>query len=337
MRFSEYLKDNIAGLLISLGTWLFIAFFLLCFKTQTELVIFVSIVFLIGMTLHFVWGYFRKRNFYNSLTNGISQLDKKYLITEIIEKPDFIEGKIIYDALYEAGKVMNENIYTYRKGFSDFREYIELWVHETKLPIASLLLMSHNDGKNGTKYAEQLHRIDSYIENVLYYSRSESADKDYIIKPTVLGAVFKNVAVKNRDELLNLGVSINIDGLEKEVMTDGKWLEFILNQLISNSTKYFAENRDPEISVFTEESSDIISLHFKDNGEGISTTDLPYIFNKSYTGENGHNHSRSTGMGLYIVKNLCNRLGHKISAESVKGEFTDIIITFGKNDHVRPI
>lgn len=76
--------------------------------------------------------------------------------------------------------------------------------------------------------------------------------------------------------------------------------------------KYLSENRDPEINVFTEETSDSILMHFKDNGEGISASDLPYIFDKSYTGENGHNNSRSTGMGLYIVKNLCNCLGHRI-------------------------
>ncbi len=337
MKFSEYLKDNLAGMFISLGTWLFIAFLLLCYHTKAELVIFISIVFLTSVAVSTIWNYFRKRKFYNSLCSGISQLDKKYLISEIIEEPDFVDGKLIYNALYESGKAMSENIDIYRKTSSDFREYIELWVHEIKLPVASLLLMSHNDSENGAKYAEQLRRVDGYIENVLYYSRSESADKDYIIKSVILGSVFKNAAVKNRDELLNCGVSINTDGLEKTVMTDEKWLEFILNQLMSNSMKYFSEKREPEINVFALETPESISLHFKDNGEGISASDLPYIFDKSYTGENGHTHSRSTGMGLYIVKSLCSRLGHSISAESVKDEFTDIIITFGKNNYVKPI
>ena len=336
MSFTKYIRDRIAGICIAAATWSVIIFFLICFDTGIELVLFLSVIYMIGMTSMLIWDYFRKRSFYKTLCEGIEQLDKKYLISEIAKEPDFLEVKIVYDVLCESGKSMNDNISTYRNSSSEFREYIELWVHEAKLPVSSLLLMSRNDGENGNKYVEQLRRLDGCIESVLYYSRSESSDKDYIIKSVKISDVFRNSAVKNCDELLNRGIGIVTEGLDINVMTDAKWLEFVINQLMSNSMKYISELREPEIRVYTEESDDTVQLHFRDNGEGISEADLPYIFDKSYTGENGHNHSRSTGMGLYIVKNLCRRLGHGIRAESEKGRYTDIILTFGKNDLLKP-
>lgn len=336
MKFKDYIKDSIVSIIISVCTYLLMLFFMNSFGLSRDMLLILSIIFFIGFISRILWEYLRKRRFYKSLSDGISQLDKKYLISEIIEEPDFLEGRLIYDVLYESGKAMNENIDSYRRNTEELQEYLELWVHEIKLPVASLLLMSHND-ENAAKYEKQLRKIDSYIENVLYYARSENSAKDYIIKSVNLGNVFRNTAVKNRNELQAMDVSISTDNLDKCVTSDEKWLEFILNQLLSNSMKYFSDSRKPELSIFTEETADSIILHFKDNGEGISSTDLPYIFDKSYTGENGRNHSRSTGMGLYIVKNLCNRLGHRISAESVKNEYTDIIIIFGKNDHVKPI
>ncbi len=336
MKFMDYIKDNLTGICITIFTYLMILFFMYSFRFSTDMIIMLSITFFTGFLSRILWDYFRKKKFYNSLLNGIEHLDKKYLISEIIEEPNFLEGKIIYNILYESGKSMSENIDIYRRNTEELQEYIELWVHEIKLPVSSLLLMSHND-ENGSKYDKQIRRIDSYIENVLYYSRIESTEKDYIIKPVQIGNVFRNIAVKNRNELLSMNISVNTDNLDKIVTTDEKWLEFIFGQLLSNSMKYISDCHEPELNLYTEENKDSIVFHFRDNGIGISASDLPYIFDKSYTGENGRTHSQSTGMGLYIVKSLCNRLGHKITAESVKGEFTDIIITFGKSDHVKPI
>jgi hypothetical protein len=101
---------------------------------------------------------------------------------------------------------------------------------------------------------------------------------------------------------------------------------------MGNSMKYFSHEREPEIRVYAENAKEKTVLHFRDNGIGISERDLPYIFEKSFTGENGRTHARSTGMGLYIVKKLCGKLGHSVSVKSVQGKFTEFSITFGKND-----
>ncbi|MBR3420103.1 MAG: sensor histidine kinase [Oscillospiraceae bacterium] len=326
MKLHLYLKDRFPTYLIGTVTWFLILIFLYTFHVSAEAAVIVTGLALVGTVLAEIWGYLRKKPFYDNLLMQLAQLDQKYLLHEMIEEPSFYEGKIICDVLRESNKSMCEQIAQYRRETEAFREYIELWVHEVKLPVASLQLISHNDGN--TKYVEQLSRIDGYIENVLYYARSENAEKDYIIKPVVLQRIFTETAVKNRTELQERNITLHTKKLGMQVMTDSKWLGFIFGQLLSNSIKYQAT----EITVSAEDSPEKTVLHFHDNGIGIPERDLPYIFEKSFTGENGRTHAKSTGMGLYIVKKLCDKLGHDISAESEQGHYTEFRIVFGKND-----
>ena len=333
MSFTGYLKDRAGSVIITIVSWLLIMVFFSDFDISTYMAAAVTAIVFISGICRLLWDFFRKKRFYDSIVSACEGLDRKYLVHEMIEKPDFPEGRIVYEALCEADKSMCENVAEYRRSSSDFREYIEMWVHEIKLPVASLLLMSHNDGESGDKYTEQLKRIDDYIENVLYYARSGNAEKDYLIKEVSLKRIFGNIAVKNREELLQRNVSVSAEGLDVTVMTDGKWLEYMLGQLLGNSMKYLSDKREAEIRVYAEDNDDRTVLHFRDNGIGIPASDLPNIFEKSFTGENGHTYAKSTGMGLYIVKSLCDRLGHGISAVSERGSFTELTIVFAKNDH----
>lgn len=326
MRLTDFLRDRLPAYLIFAITWTLVVTLLFTFHVSTEAVIIVSALVLLGIIITEAWGFLRKMNYYNRLNSDLAQLDQKYLLSEMLEEPEFLDGRILYSAICEADKSMCEHIAEYRRDSADFREYIELWVHEIKLPVAGLQLMCHND--NNTRYYEQLRRIDEYIENVLYYARSGSAEKDYIIKNNSLKRIYADIAVRNREELQERGISLHTSNLDVNIMTDGKWLDFILGQLMSNSIKYDAK----DITVTAEELSDRIIVRFRDNGIGIPESDIPYIFEKSFTGENGRTHTKSTGMGLYIVKKLCDRLGHSVSVLSEQGKFTEIVLTFGKNE-----
>ncbi len=326
MRLSDYLRDRLPTYLIFMITWMLAIIFLFTFHVSAEAVIIVSALVLFSMIIAETWFFLRKRNYYNKLNSDLEQLDQKYLLSEMLEEPEFLDGRILYSAICEADKSMCEHIAEYRRDSADFREYIELWVHEIKLPVAGLQLMCHNDGNS--RYYEQLRRIDEYIENVLYYARSGNAEKDYIIKKNSLKRIYADIAVRNREELQERGITLHTSNLDICVMTDDKWLEFILGQLMSNSIKYGAK----DITVTAEELSDRIILRFRDNGIGIPESDIPYIFEKSFTGENGRTHTKSTGMGLYIVKKLCDRLGHSVSVISKQGNYTEIVLIFGKND-----
>lgn len=336
MKLGKFFADKFFSITATLLAWLVIWNFLKAFHISRGQILIIGITYFSAETVKIIWEFLRKRNFYNTLVSDCENLDKKYLLSAMTESPDFYEGQIFCEILQSADKSMCDHVNAYRQQTREFQEYIELWVHEVKLPLSALMIMCHNNPETSGKYMSQLRRIDDCIENVMYYARSENAEKDYLIKEITLKRAFGASAVKNREELQQRNVTITTENLDVKVMTDGKWLEYITGQLIGNSLRYFAEGREPTINAYAVEEDDCIIFHFRDNGIGIPEADLPYIFEKSYTGENGRTHSKSTGMGLYIIKNLCHSLGHEIRAESVRNEYTDIIITFGKNNFTKP-
>ena len=336
MTISGFIKDRIIGAVIRVVALAIIIVFLAAFRVGGQVIPVVTIVYLLSCVAFEAWEFLRRRRFYDRLTKSLKELDKKYLISEMLEDPGFLEGDILVDTLVECDKSMAENVAAYRRQNKEFREYIELWVHEAKLPLASMRLMCRQSPEIENKMAVQLGRIDDYIENVLYYARSENAERDYVIKETSLKKTFGNVAVKNREALQMIDARLETSGLEISVLTDGKWLEFILGQLMANSVKYRSEERPVVINVYAEESGTAATLRFRDNGIGIPAADLPNVFEKSFTGANGRKDSKSTGMGLYIVKNLCDRLGHGIGIESEEGVYTEVTLTFNKNDFYTP-
>ena len=333
MNFKKYILDKFIEILIVIFGYIIILMMLLAFKIPSQVIIGITIVFSIIYLAIILISYFKRRGFYNNLINNVGKLDKKYLVLEMLNEPSFYDGEILYQVLYEINKSMNENVKQYEMSLVDFKEYIELWIHEIKLPIASLTLMNHNQKKKIDKrYVEQIRKIDDYVDQILYFVRSENAEKDYLIKETNLKKVINNVAMKNKDDLLENNINFLVEAKDVMVLTDSKWLEYIINQIVSNSIKYIRNDVDSIIKLQVEDLTNQINLHIYDNGIGIPEKDIKRVFEKTFTGENGRNRSKSTGMGLYIVKKLCEKLGHNIIIESVQNEYTEVIIAFSKND-----
>lgn len=334
MKLTSYFKDKILIILINLFAILLIIFLLLAFKVSIFLTLMVSFILIINSITIFFFDYFRKKNFYLNLINNLDRLDKKYLVMETIDNPSFYEGKLIKQVLYETDKSMLEEIDKYKLNLEDFKDYIEMWIHEVKIPISSLVLMSHNHKELNNTYINEVKKLNDYVDQVLYYVRSNYAENDYIIKENNLDKIIKDVILKNKDELLLNNINIETNIKENKVLTDSKWLEFILNQIINNSIKYKKDNDSIiKIESFKENDKTILSIY--DNGIGINKKDIKNVFKKSFTGENGRNLSKSTGMGLYIAKRLCDKLGHKILIESEKNEYTIVKIIFGNNDYYK--
>lgn len=333
MKLIKYLLDKIPQIIISIMGFTITIFMLNAFKVESTLKIAITIIFFIVCIFNIGIDYFRKYKFYQSLSNTLDVLDKKYLILEMINKPNFYEGEIFYQTLYDINKSMIENVKEYNLSIIDFKEYVEMWIHEVKIPISSLTLLIHNNQeKIDKRYVEQIRKLDNYIDQILYYVRSENVEKDYIIKEKSLQEIIKNVALKNKDDLLASKVKLDVNVNNIKVLTDAKWLEFILNQIINNSIKYKRNNVESYIKIIAKEDKEKTYLSIYDNGIGIPKKDIPRVFEKSFTGENGRITAKSTGMGLYIVKKLCDKLGHKINIESKKKEYTKITIIFYKND-----
>lgn len=334
MKFSRYLKDKLYFLFLFFFVYFTILLLFLAFKIDQSLIVVVSIFLFLFICVSLLIDYFRKKGFYNQLLFNIEKLDKRYLVLETLDKPTFYEGDLLFSILYEINKSMVENVKNYEIQENDFKEYIEMWIHEVKIPISSLVLMAHNHkNKFSKRTIEQIRRIENYVEQVLYYARSENAERDYLIKKVSLNKVVTHVALKNKDDLLENKVDLIVDSISESVYTDSKWLEFILNQIINNSIKYKKEKTSSYIKIFVENKKDCIVLIVKDNGIGIPKEDLPRVFDKSFTGYNGRIKTKSTGMGLNISKNLCEKLGHKIEIASVLNKYTKVSIIFYKNDY----
>lgn len=332
MNKKEYLKDKRLYLIIGMTIYLVILLVLLAFKVNIEATLAITFTYFIGLITILIVDYIRKKTFYNNFKCKLDSLDQKYLIVEMLQEAYFLEGRILTDALYEIDKSMIEKINEYKMQVKDFKEYVELWIHEVKLPVASLTLMVHNQkGDQSKKLLSQLTRLDNYLEQILYYVRSENAEKDYLITKVNLSKVISNVALKNKDMLLAKGIDFVVSDVDIEVLTDSKWLEFIINQIVDNSIKYSKE-KNAYIKIVAKEESEVIGLIIYDNGKGISKSDLPRVFDKTFTGTNGRSKSaKSTGMGLYLCRELCNKLGHKIQIISEEGKYTKVTILFDKN------
>ncbi len=236
------------------------------------------------------------------------------------------------NSIYEINKSMIENINDYQRNIIEFKEFVEIWIHEVKIPISSMVLKCHN---NKEKYDKSLlsiiRRLDNSIDEILYYVRSENTEKDFSISEIDLKEIIHNVSIKNKDDLLENKISFETAIKKTIVNTDKKWLEFIINQIINNSIKY-KKDKDSVIRISSKEEDDKTILEIYDNGIGIPSKDINRVFEKSFTGSNGRDRVKSTGMGLYIIKKLCDKLGHNIYIESIEKEYTKVIIEFGKNE-----
>ncbi len=334
MKIDKYLKDSMYKIFIFLICYIINLLIFFAFKINKSVIIASSFIYLSCFLFILLIPYYRKKRFYTDLLSNIQHLDKGYLVLETLNKPEFYEGELLYQALYDINKSMNENVRLIEESFKDFKEYIEMWIHEVKIPLSTLVLMSNNHKEQFDKKTKlQLKRLENYVDQVLYYARSENAEKDYLIKDVDLSKVIKNVGLKNMDDLLENKIDYIVENVDIKVLTDSKWLEFILGQIINNSIKYKKNIENSYIKILVKDEKEKTILIIEDNGIGIRESDLKQVFDKSFTGENGRNISKSTGMGLFIAKNMCKKLGHKIDIESIYNEYTRVYITFAKNKY----
>ena len=332
MKFTTYLRDRTSTILLVLGAYTLIMLMYLTFQIQLYLIVSTSFIFFVLLISLLLIDYLKRKNFYKELLMNIERLDKSYLVLETLQRPRFYEGELLYQSMYEINKSMNENVKIFETQLSDFKEYIEMWVHELKIPLSSLHLIGKNH-QFDRKTMIQIKRIENYLDQILYYVRSEYAEKDYLIKEFQLSDIIKNVAMNNMNELLENDIDFIVENVDKIVLTDSKWLEFIFNQIINNSIKYKRDDIKSYIKITTEDNEKMMLLTIEDNGIGIPVHDIDRVFEKTFTGENGRGKAKSTGMGLFIVKNLCQKLGHHIEIESQVHQYTKVKLTFYKNGY----
>ena len=335
MNFKLFLKEKAITILLLLFSIITIEIFLMAYNVGMFIKIYIPLIIMGLYVVSIAIEYFKKKKFYDNLSNMLEELEEKYLITEIINTPDFLEGKILKNTIEAIDKSMLENVNKYKYMTEDYKEYIELWIHEIKIPIAASKMVIENNKNEVTKSIdEELNKVENYIEQALFYARSNTVEKDYYIRKVVLKEIVNESIKKNKSSLIQEKISINIHNLDIEVNTDNKWIVFILNQIIQNSIKYRKKEKSI-IEIYANQGKENVILYVKDNGIGIRQGEITRVFEKGFTGTNGRlSNKKSTGTGLYLCKKLCNKLGIGIELNSVQNEGTEIRLVFPQSSYV---
>lgn len=194
---------------------------------------------------------------------------------------------------------------------ADMIDYYTIWAHQIKTPIASMRLnLQNEDTQFSKRISEDLFRIEQYVEMVLCYLRLDSNTTDYVFGEYNLDDIIKQVVKKFAAQFIRRKIRLEYEPVNTVVLTDEKWLSFVLEQVISNALKY---TQSGTIAVYIEKEK---TLCIKDTGIGIAPQELPRIFEKGYTGYNGRSDKKASGIGLYLCRRICKNLGHTISAQS---------------------
>ena len=324
--FFTFLEEKITEILFQLFFLAVVAFLLIFYGVDTLFVVSLVILFISIQGL-FQWCLYRKkRNASQHIIDLVDGLEETYYIADVLPKPKEFQNKAYCYALKKACKSMNDEIGKITEEKQDYQEYVESFVHEIKIPIGALSLTFDNT-KNYT-LKKETDKIFQLVEQMLYYARSENTEKDYFVKQLQLDEVIHNVILKFRHSLMERKAIINIHDIENVIYTDEKWLTFILSQIVQNAIKYF-DKQENKLTIYSQDNGTNILLVIEDNGCGIKASDLSRVFEKGFTGSN-RNKANATGMGLYLSKKLCDRLGLKLDIASTEKEYTRLTITFPK-------
>ena len=275
--------------------------------------------------------YARRRAFYRDLEQVVGDLDRTYYATALIEPPDFLEGRLAYEALQATGKAAADDVAAHKQQAEAYRDYIELWIHEIKTPIAAAALMASGlHGPQAARIKGELDRIEGYVEQALYYARSTSLARDYAIRELPLAEAVRAACKKNARYLIEHGAIPSIEvGDDVSVFADASWLSFVLGQVVVNAAKYGATAvRFTAREEGTGTSAARTVLEIADNWRGIPAADVPRVFDRGFTGENGRAQGSATGMGLYLVATLCEKMGLGVGLASEEGTGTRVMLAF---------
>lgn len=332
MRTFDFIKEKFLLFLAAVIVYLIMLCFLLITNVQIEIVLVITFLFWSYTLGSFIVEYMRRKNTYDEWMLTLERLDQKYLLGECIEEPNFLDGKILYDILQDCDKSMLDHVNEYKHRQLDYKEYIEMWVHEIKTPLAaSKLILENNPNAVRDSLMEEVNKVEDYVEQALFYARSSTLEKDYIIKKFTLEEMVNKVIRKHSKIFILRGIGLKLDNLELNVYTDNKWVEFILDQIIVNALKY-CDAKQPQIEICACKYANSVLLEIKDNGSGVEENEIGRVFDRGFTGSRGRKQEASTGLGLYLSKQLCNKLNLGLNFR-MSGSQTIVGITFPMNTY----
>lgn len=309
-----------------------LAFFLCCFTAgcvaflydiPAEPVIYGGILCTLIMLLFFWDGYCKYAR-------------RREMLLQILNN-SFLEEKMFPEPFDETEKLYQEIVKNFnslrmkaeggkRRFYEELTDYYTMWVHQIKTPISALRLLLQENKEENKAALSELFKIEQYVEMVLGYLRTEDISADMSFQEYELDRLIKEQIHKYARIFVGKKLTLHYEGVEECVLTDGKWLGFVIGQIFSNALKY---TKQGGISVYMSPDR-AHTLVIEDTGMGIRQEDLPRVFEKGFTGHNGREDNRSTGIGLYLCVKIMKKLNHEITIESTPGKGTRVYLFFGK-------
>ncbi|MFC7393897.1 sensor histidine kinase [Scopulibacillus cellulosilyticus] len=335
MRLIDYIKDKRFLILFYIILMVFISVFVFLSNTQRMSkgnILYINIVAFIFFAIYIAGDYFVRKKYYVEVKETIEGSEQNNLDI-VLPEPQTKEQEIYYRLISHIQKTQLKRIEKLYDEKRENQDFMMSWVHEIKTPIAASKLTIHNSESKTkedilNKLEDELVKIDNFVEQALYYSRIDAFNQDYFIKDVKLKSIVVDSIKKHSKWFINKKISVEMDNLDKDVLSDKKWLTFMIDQMLSNAIKY-TESKG-RIRFIGDESDTETTLMIEDNGIGISSRDIDRVFEKGFTGKTGRKNTNATGMGLYLSKKLAEKLGHKISIQSKEGTGTQVIIHFPK-------
>lgn len=329
MSILTYCKTNRGGIYFFVTLLVIVNFFLLVstnFNKSLGDILYLNFLLFLSSAIFLFTGYLNWRSRYGAMRKGLDHGEK---IDTLLPEDDSFPSQLFRDLVKNKNLENEKQNQETRNALDEISDYITKWVHEVKAPVSvcELLLEKSDHSSLSMEMQRELEKIKFLTNQVLYISRSSSYAEDLAVHSIRLEDVVKQAIRRNSTLLISKNIEVEIANLNYEVLSDEKWIAYVLDQLLHNAYKYTQQDGKITIQAAFDVAGNI-DLIFRDNGIGILPGDISRVFDKSFTGNNKSNLSRSTGMGLYISRKMLDKLGHRIEVQSEPGVYTEFKITF---------
>ncbi len=327
MTLREFLSDRLKRIALQVICAGLATLFLFATGTQPGVLVILLIVFLLVFLTVNMFDFFQQRARLLELKSILDGLDRKYLFTECVPPPKGLFERRLFDLARLAGRDMTGAVSDAQASQREYREYVERWVHEIKAPLtAARLICRELDGDTRRKLTAELSQIEAHIERALFYARAENPEQDCLFRQIELEKIAAQAIENHRSLLIQNGIRVELENMNRAVYTDEKWAVFILGQLLQNAARY--RGPEPVITLSAKPLGKQVQLTVSDNGIGIPAHELPRVFDRGFTGSNGRSRGGSTGMGLYLCGKLSGFLELGLEIVSEEGKRTTVTLTF---------
>ena len=337
---TNFIKQNYIWILMIVTMSCIHLLYMYLIGARKQDVVYAAVLDAILLLIIVLVGFFRYSSKVKALSNALERPVEEQ--AQLPEATDDVE--MLYHRLLENQSIArseSESSAAIRQ--SQMRDYYSMWVHQIKTPISAMKLLLEAEREelgqlicddeqsqyllsdNMDSFEDELFRIEEYVSMALQYQRVSSTENDFVLEKVSVDGVIRDTIKKYAKIMIRRHIGINYSGTGQEVYTDGKWLAFMLEQILSNAIKYTPQGF---VTIETAEEKDRFFITIKDTGIGIKAEDLPRVFEKGYTGYNGHADKKATGIGLYLCRQMADKLGHTIRMESELGKGTKVWIGF---------